>query len=327
MKSIKLPSWIEGLLGVAPVPAPPHVFAVDGTAVRYGSFHSSGQGWVFESLREVELPADCFTPGPLGGPLRAPKVLWQALGELISGLEGVKNASLVLPDAWLRLTFVESQELPKKPQAREEVLRWKLKRLVPFRVEDLRLAATSVVPFPSQEEPLRFLVGFAIESLVSQLEDAFHGLGIDIGRITNYTLAILAGLEHNLAEDELAALVTVQPEAFTLGYLRGGESLLYRYKAFGEEGMERLSPAVVHRELRLTTNFVRQSFPEAPLRRCFLAAPPALERQWLEWLGEELDIHPEPLGFEHFPLSRSHVDDNWLRTAPLIGAASQQVSW
>ena len=34
-------------------------------------------------------------------------------------------------------TFIETAELPKAAQLRDEVLRWKLKRLVPFRVEDL----------------------------------------------------------------------------------------------------------------------------------------------------------------------------------------------
>ena len=119
------------------------------------------------------------------------------MADFVASLAGpIEEASLVLPDTWLRLIFIELSELPRKAREREEILRWTLKRLVPFRVEDLRIDPLAVTPFPAQEEPLRLLVGFAIELLISQIEEAFDAAGVEIGRVVNATQATLAALEH-----------------------------------------------------------------------------------------------------------------------------------
>ncbi len=324
MRSIKSPSWIERLLGLDPIAAPPHVFALTSGELTYGSFHASDGGYVFEAVDSTELPPESFADGLLGGPLRQPQVFRRQVADFVAALGGpVETASLVLPDTWLRLTFLELSELPKKAAEREEVLRWKLKRLVPFRVEDLRIDPLPVTPFPTQEEPLRLLLGFAIEVLVSQIEEAFSAAGVELGRIVNATQATLAGLEHAVSPQDLAALVMVQDDAYTLSYFRAGEPLVYRYKAYAEEGG---GGSAVRRDLRMTASFVRQHFPETPPRRLFLAAPLESEERWLGWLYDELEVSPEPLSFEHFDLARTQVGPTWLQTAPLLGAVSLEVS-
>lgn len=324
MRSIKSPSWIDRLLGTHPTLPPPHVFALDARELRYGSFHYGTQGFVFEASRRQPLPPAAIGSGPLGATLSEPRVFWEYLHTFVEDLP-IREASLVLPDTWLRLTFTEISELPRKSRARDEVLRWKLKRLVPFRVEDLRVSAIEVQPFPEQEEPYRLLLGFALESLASQLEGAFSAVGIEIGQITNSTLAILASLKHTVAADDLAALVMVQDDAFTLSYWYRGEPLIYRYKEFAEE-KDRDQALTVRRNLRLTTTYLRQHFPDLPLRRCFLAARSESEARWLEWLYDEIEVAPEPLAYEHFPLARTQIDLSWLETAPLLGAASLEVT-
>lgn len=333
MKSTRSPSWIERLTGLDPVAPPPHVFALDRRELRYGSFHRAPQGYTFDTSRHEPLPEGLLSTGHLGGTLREPRAFWELLQGFVENLPGpIEEASLVLPDSWLRLIFTESEDLPRGRKARDEVLRFKLKRLVPFRVEELRLATLEVHPFPNQTEPRRLMIGFAIDSFLEQLEDAFRGVGIEIGRITNTTLALAAGLEPLTAAGELAALVLVEPEDFTLSFYLGGELLLYRYKAFGDEDRSAawdaasIDAGAVRRDLRLTSSFVRQNFPEKALSRLFLAAPEEVETRWLDWLADELDVAPEPLGFEHFPLNRTQAGESWLVTGPLLGAAATEVS-
>ncbi len=324
MRSTKLPLWTEHLLGLDPVPPPPHVFALDAKRLRYGCFHRGQQGFVYEAEHSLEMPAEILGEGPLGAPMRKPQGFREVVEDLMSQLSGpIKEASLVLPDSWLRLTFTELAEFPRKARERDEMLRWKLKRLVPFRVEDLRISATRVTPFPSQELPLRLLLGFAIELLMSQIEDAFAAAGVTLGRIVNTTLALAASLDHTVDARGLAGLVAVYPDAYTLSFFRRGEPLLYRFKATGEAPA---SGASVHRDLRLTDSFLRQHFPQTPISRVFLAAPPEQEDQWLEWLGDEVAAPPEPLAFEHFQLSRTQIGPTWLEAAPLLGAACLEVT-
>ncbi|NJL28489.1 MAG: hypothetical protein HC897_11670 [Thermoanaerobaculia bacterium] len=328
MRSIKLPSWTKRLLGLDPVAVPPHVFALGAHGLAYGSFHKSSQGgFVFDVYRALDLDPGTFAQGPLGGPLHDPMAFEAQLRPFVAGLpDPPKSALLVLPDAWLRLSFLETGPLPRQREAQLEVLRWKLKRLVPFRVEDLRLSAVEVAPISGQAEPGRLLVGFGSEVLFSQLETAFRAAGVRLGVLTNVSLAVLAGLERNVAPGQLAALVIAQHESFTVSFFQGGEPVLYRFKGFTEEMPESVRASSVRRDLRLTTSYVREHFSTTPLARVFLVAPPELEDVWLSWLHEELDAPPEALAFEHLPLVRTTTGPTWPMTAQLLGAACLEVA-
>ncbi len=321
MRSTRSLSWIERLLGFEPVPPPPHVFSIGPTELRYAFIERGAQGLVLEDERIVELPAETFQAGVLGGPLREARPFFEALGQLVERLpKKVEEASLVLPDTWLRLTFTELAELPRKSEVQDEILRFKLKRLVPFRVEDLRVKASEVTPFPDQTEPLRYLLGFAIEPLIAQLESAFAAAGVHLGSITNTTLATMASLGPQLRKGEIGALVMVHEDAYTLSYLKDGEPLLYRYKAFSEGGVDAESVA---RDLRMTETFVKRHFEN--VARAFFVTPPGQEELWAEWISDDLGAPLEQLSYEHFSLLRARPATSWLSMAPLLGAATLEV--
>ena len=61
MRSTKLPSWTERLLGLDPIAAPPHVFTLTRGELAYGSFHRSDGGYVFEAVAATPLDPETFT--------------------------------------------------------------------------------------------------------------------------------------------------------------------------------------------------------------------------------------------------------------------------
>ncbi len=323
MRSTRSLSWISQAFGFTAVAAPPHVFALDGDELRYAHFQATPHGFSLMRYTREALAPDVLGSGPLGAPLRDPQRFREVVQQSVARLtHPVRRASLVLPDAWLRLTFTEITELPRQAAARDEVLRFKLKRLVPFRVEELRLSATEVTPFPGQEEPRLLLLGFAIELLLTQIEEAFASAGVELGWITNTTLAVISGLESKVQAEHLAAVAVILPDAYTLCFFRQGEPFLYRYKALSEETAQAGS---IQRDLRLTASFLREHFPKTPLRRLFLAAAPTDELPWRTWLADELDAVPEPLNATHLPLRRPEAGISWLELAPLLGAALFEV--
>ncbi len=318
------------LLGFDPVPAPPHVVLLDERRLRYGQFLRDRQGFRFRSWREAALPRDAFQHGPLGGPLRDPAAFGQIAATLVQGLQGVRDASLVVPDSWLRVTFTESGELPKAADARDEVLRWKLRRLVPFRVEELRLGAAEVSPLPNQEEPRRLLLGFAVDQLLSQVEDAFAAQGVRLGRITNTSLALIAALEQGAgAPGTFTALVVVEDAGYTLVFAHGGEPVLHRYKSFTGALPESARASFVARDLKLTRNFLDENFPGSGIGGLLLAAPPELEPLWIDRLAEGLGRPAVPLDGRHLPAVRAEDGSAvppWRDLAPMLGAARQEVA-
>lgn len=310
------------------MPAPPHVFALDGERLRYGQFAQDRHGFRLRGYREAALPRDPFQHGPLGGPPRDPA----GFRDLVAGLVkdtpgGVREASLVLPDAWLRVAFTESGELPKTADALDEVLRWKLRRLVPFRVDELRVGATEVSPIPGQEEPRRLLLGFAAELLLAQIEDAFTAAGVRIGQVTNASLSLLAAVAPASA-GSFAALVVVGAEGYTLIFARGGEPVLHRYKGFTGALSETARAGFVGRDLKLTRNFLDEHFPGSALGPVLLLAAPELEPSWLDRLEEGLGSPAAPLDGRHLPPLRAEeaAVPAWRDLAPMLGAARQEVA-
>lgn len=319
------------LLGMGAVPAPPHVFALDAGTLRYGRFVQAGGSWELRELRRTDLPPDGFQPGLLGGPLREPALFAEKLVQLLAGLSApVREASLVLPDAWLRLTFMESGELPRAPEARDEVVRWKVKRLLPFRVEDLRLAPTEVEPLPQQSEPRRLLVAYALEALLAQLEEAFGKAGVWLGRITSESLALLPAIGEALAEAPLGALAVVRDGGYTLLFTRRGEPVLYRFKSLDEipsAASPRPGASTVERDLRLTRAFVAEQLPDLAIARVVVATSDANRdeaRAWQDWLATGLGRAGEPLESLRLPLA-SAERVGWMEVAPMLGAARQEV--
>ncbi len=331
MRSTKLPSWIERLLGFDPVPSPPHVFSLDGERLRYGQFAHDRHGFRLRAFREAALPRDPFLHGPLGGPLRDPLGFRELVAGMVKAIPGgVRDASLVLPDAWLRVTFTESGDLPKTSEAIDEVLRWKLRRLVPFRVDELRVSATEVSPIPGQEEPRRLLLGFAVEQLLAQIEEAFTAAGVRIGQVSNASLSLLAAVAPAAAATAgaFSALVLVGDEGYTLIFARGGEPVLHRFKGFTGALPEASRASFVGRDLRLTRNFLDEHFPGSTLGSVLLLSPPELEPLWLDRLEEGLGRPATPVDGRHLPPLRAEESSvpPWRSLAPMLGAARQEVS-
>jgi len=343
-----------------PLPSPPHVFALDEARLRYAQLVVDRQGLRVRDFRQLALPPDAFQNGLLGGPLRDPGAFRELVGGILEGIPGgVREASLVVPDAWLRVTYAECGDLPRGGAALDEVLRWKLRRLVPFRVDELRIGAAEVSPLPGQEEPRRLLMGFAIEQLLAQLEDAFLAHGVRLGHIGNVSLSLLEALPlagpgasgspgsvwaapgpvASLApappagaprgRSSFLALTLVEEDGYTLILARRGEPVLHRYKGLAGAAADTVPGGSVVRDLRLTRNFLDEHFPGSTLESVLLLAPPALQPIWLERLQQGLGRRAAAVDGALLPPLRGEglaALPPWRDLAPMVGAARRMIA-
>jgi hypothetical protein len=342
VRSTKLRSSIERLLGAGAVAPPPYAFGCSDAALSFAAFGREDGALVLREYRREALEPGTFQHGLLGGPPRDPGALDERIAELVASLAApVKEAALVVPDAWLRTAFAEVEDIPANGAGREEVLRWKLKRLVPFRVDELRVRAVEVTPLAGQEEARRLLLGFGIESLLAQLERSFEAAGVHLGRISNRGLAALGALAAPAGEAGgpglLRGLVLAADDGYTVVFARRGpggeEPVLHRFKAFAETLPRDARAAAVRRDLRLTRLFLADQYPNDRLDALVLAAPEGAAATWAEWLEGGLE-HPVTLADDAPVVAVRQPRDGagapapppWPELLPLAGTVRQEVA-
>lgn len=311
---------------------PPFAFSCSDTELAFAAFQRADGGLVLREYRREALAPGTFQHGLLGGPPREPRLFSERVEAFVSALQSpVKDAVLVVPDAWLRTAFAEVAEIPANGAAREDVLRWKLKRLVPFRVDELRVRATEVTPLPGQEEPRRLLLGFGIESLFGQLERSFRDAGVHIGRIANRGLSALGAVA--TGEGVLTGMALATHEGYTMAFARGDEPVLHRFKPFSEALPVEARAGAVRRDGRLTRTFLEDHYPDHPFGEIVVAAPDESTDPWIEWLEEGLG-HPVkrpgaaaivPVTAERGAAFGADSGPGWIDLLPLAGTVCQEV--
>jgi len=308
------------------MPMPPAVFSVDETQLRFARFERQSIGYELADYQTVDLDPDLFAVGPVGGPIHDPERFRSAVAELQEGMDGeVKEGSLILPDPWLRIALVESEDLPRKGDAREEVLKWKLQRTVPFRVEELRVRGTLTAPRTRFGDG-RVLLGFGLEGLLRQLEGVFEDRGIHLGFISSESLTLLSAVRDVLGGVELGAVAFVSARGYSLTFVLHGEPVLHRFKALPQMAGDEPAKQLVDRDLNLTQMYLRDQFPGGEIGRLLLIAPQEIEERWLGWLAGGFGLPAHPLRLENLPLSTAGTEVPLFEVATMLGAARQEVA-
>ena len=282
-----------------------------------------------QTVRRRELPADTFQDGALGGPLREPAQFHEVVAELqqaadIAIGEPVTHAALVLPDRWLRLTFARLEEVPGKPHLREEALRFKLRKQVPFRVEELRVRGRRTGP--AGNDGTRFLIGFGVEHVLAQIEDSFRRAGIHIGAVTNESLSAADGLVRLHGDSGPFLLLVAHPDGYSLLAHADEDPTLFRYKSIDPELPSSVASNLAVRDLRLTRSFIeeRELFGAGrplPAHALVLAAEGA-RSVWHDRLEEGLGLPARNLdGNGAFGSETATAEIGVQRALPMLGAS------
>ncbi|MGE0641606.1 MAG: hypothetical protein AB7G12_11110 [Thermoanaerobaculia bacterium] len=287
MRSTGSPSWIERLTGLGPVALPPFAFGLSRRELRVAAFSPEAEGRTLVELQSVPLAEGLFGTGAIGAPAVDIAALEASLRTLLSRLaKAPREAALVLPDAWARGMMIDGADFPDDPTARREMLRFRLKRLVPFRTDELRVEAARIGDGTAESERSaeRALVTFANDPLCTQLEELFSRCGVRLGWISGATAAIFAGLP--ALADRVVGLARVENEGFTLVLAADGEPTVWRQKSFTDGLADADRERLLGAEFRLTRAFLAERAGSRPLSTIYLAAPRGVEPFWSRVLEE-----------------------------------------
>ena len=161
--------------------------------------------------------------------------------------------SLVIPDNVAKISLLSLPERPPTRKQLEEILRFKLRRSVPFRMDD---AIISYQVIPAEGKAVNVLVALMHRLVVEQFEAAVRAAGARPGLVDLCTPNLL-----NLCRKELdelnrqghdAALLNCAGPYFSLVIIRNGRIIFFRSKSLhgsGADGAEAPDAAVLAREL------------------------------------------------------------------------------
>ncbi len=132
-----------------------------------------------------------------------------------------KQLTLVVPDPAVRVLMLDFDTLPSKKQEALPIVRFRLRKLMPFEVED---AAVSYQVMRQGADQAHLLVTVMPGTLRNEYEGAVRAAGYEPGVLLPSTLASLAALTTN----DAALVVNRNGSSLTTAIAAGNELLLHR---------------------------------------------------------------------------------------------------
>lgn len=274
-----------------------------------------------EEAGEADVPATIFDQSTSGA---------DGLGERLDKLfesAGVRpgKISLVLPDNLAKLTLLTLPERPPSRRQLEEVIRFKTRRGVPFRMAD---AALSYQLLPGDGPGISILVAVVRRALIERYERALEGMGARPGLVDLCTPNLL-----NLCRDRLAAakdegdlaLLNCAATYFSLAIIRDGRLVFLRCKSYAVgDGRPASANGLLARELGYSMSYYQDKLSGEGIRRLFVrsAETPVEELRPQLAAIEAPDVEPiDPVAAIEPPEGAAIEPELAQRLAPAIGAA------
>ena len=168
------------------------------------------------------LPAGALAPGIGEQNLRAPEVVANAIRAALGQVSPRTRAvTLVLPDTVVRVFVLDFDSLPNRPAEAVPVLRFRLRKMIPFEVES---AGVSYQVLVENKTECKVLAAVLPGPVLAEYEAAVREAGYEPGAVLSTSLAALGAIDS--PDPVLAANLSAL--ALTTSITHGQDLLLYR---------------------------------------------------------------------------------------------------
>jgi type IV pilus assembly protein PilM len=167
--------------------------------------------------------------------------------------------SLIIPDNLAKISLLALPERPASQRQLDELVRSKMRRAVPFRLED---AAISYQLFPGAGRQVSLLVLLTPRQLIDRFEHALTALGARVGLIDIATPNLInlcrPRLEAASRDGKDVALLNCASNYFSLVIVRSGRVIFFRCKTLSPEGESANSNGFLVREVASSLSYYRE---------------------------------------------------------------------
>lgn len=192
-----------------------------------------------------ELAAGAVMPDLIESNLPNRMRVSQAIQDaLMSVSDSSRDVIAILPDSAVRVALLEFETLPTERKEAEAVVRFRLKKSLPFDVEKSRISYQS----QPMENGLRVVAAVALTSVVEEYEAAFREAGYSPGVVLPSMLAALGAAD----AQRPTLVVKVDADTTSVAILDKNQLLLFRtlenakgVTMNGEQLAEEVYPSIV----------------------------------------------------------------------------------
>lgn len=202
------------------------------------------------------LPEGALVPGIGEQNLRSPAVVANAIRTALGQVAPRTRAiTLVLPDTVVRVFVLDFDSLPSRAAEAVPVLRFRLRKMVPFEVEHAGLSYQVLV---ENKNECKVLAAVLPGPSLAEYEAVVHQAGFEPGAVLPTSLAALAAIDS--PEPVLAANLGAM--ALTTCITHGQDLLLYRTLDLPEDPTHRLDE--VQRGIAVAAAYYEDKLGEKP---------------------------------------------------------------
>jgi type IV pilus assembly protein PilM len=246
--------------------------------------HVAAARWTRSGMRldgfaVEELPAGAVAPSAVETNLKDVGTVRAAVLRVFERLHARgQELALLLPDPVIRVFVLHFDEFPRAPGEAIPMLRWKLKKSVPFEAEETLVSYMRQAP---RDEGVDIVTGLARLRIVREYEMLAEAAGMTPGVVMNSTLAALPLLDDRRA----AMLARVAGSTLSTAIVREGILCGYRCTELPED-LPRLTPQALLDEIYPLAAYYQDSWRDG------------IQSVRLSGLGERLEEFQQPIEAE-----------------------------
>lgn len=235
------------------IPHPPVAIEIAQDRIAVARWTRSGS---LDSFAVELLPPGALVPSAVEANLVNPAAAFTAVSKSCERVRTRdEDVALILPDPVIRVFVQHFEEFPRSEEEAIPMLRWKLKKSVPFEADE---TVISYMRQPPREAGVDVVTALARLRIIREYESLAEKVGLHPGVVLSSSLAAVS-----LLEDEKATLLArVSGSALTTAIVRYGVLCGYRCTDLPSRGAS-LTPQLLLEEIFPVAAYYQDTWQEA----------------------------------------------------------------
>ena len=242
----KVARWLDAM------PHPPLAIEISPERVAAARWSRTGS---LDGFAVEVLPAGAIVPSAVETNIVNMSAVRSAMASAIDRLRGRdEDVALILPDPVIRVFVQHFEEFPRSPQEAIPMLRWKLKKSVPFEADETLISYMRQAP---REDGVDVVTALARLRIIREYESLAEAVGLRPGVVLSSSLAAVSLLD----EEKPTLLARVSGFALTTVIVRNGVLCGYRCTELPARGLE-LTPQMLLEEIFPVAAYYQDTWQE-----------------------------------------------------------------